>query len=322
MTAAEGDEGLVRRIVPLDRGLDFGLESLTGQEGVENAHPVEIKGVGVRGKVLEKVRQSFSGGHLPKLFFPGSDPLTDLFIGFKGMLESGSDMATVDAGHPSSVWIIGPREGGKRLGENSRGIRIPRGFAFFHKLLQSAAENGQDGEGAVGEKEITQGLEPDHDELNRVFPLKGAGVANQGERTAGGEAGVEGLVRFHLPERGFVAGGKAGELVVGTVADAKNDNAGREPAGVPPQGVGFRVKAEVHPEINVGNDRAADLADPRFGGTDLLQGGREVLLRRGGISRIAGAGATGGELGRRGGQALGRKASTAFQSTKLRNSSM
>ena len=109
---------------------------------------------------------------------------------------------------------------------------------------------------------------------------------------------------------------------MGTVSDAEDDNAGGEPAGIPPQGVSFGVEAEVYPEINVGNDRAADLPVPPLGGTDLFQRGGEVFLRLGGIGRIAGAGAAGGELGGGGGQAFGRRASTAFQSTKLRNSSM
>ena len=225
MTATEGDEGLVGRIVPLDGGADLGLEFLAMKEGVEDADPVEVETVGVGGEVLEEIGQSVRRGEAPQAFFPEGDELADLFIGVEGVTKTGSDMATVDAGDPGGVGIVGSRESGERVGENSRGIRILRGLAFLHKFLQSAAENGQNGKGTVGEKEITQGLEPDHDELNRVFPLKGAGVANQGERTAGGEAGVEGLVRLHLPERGFVAGGKAGELVVGTVSDAEDDDA-------------------------------------------------------------------------------------------------
>lgn len=308
--------------MPLDGGLDLGLESLAGQEGMEDAHPVEIKGVGIRGKVIEKVRQSFSGGHLPKLFFPRGDPLANLFIGFKGMLESGADMTAVDAGHPSSVWIIGPREGGECLGENSRGIRIPRGLAFFHKLLQSAAQNRQNGEGAVREKEITQDLEPNHDKFNGVFALKGAGIANKGEGAAGGEGLMKSLVRFDLAQGRFIASGQTGELVAGTVADAKNDNTGREPAGIPPLGIGFGVEAEVHPKINVRNNGTAQFPVPALRGWDFLEGAGKVVPRLRRVSRIAGAGAARSELGRRGGQAFGRRASTAFQSTKLRNSSI
>ena len=68
MTAAEGDKGLVGRIVPLDGGMDLGLEVLTVKKGVEGAHPVEIKGVGIRGKVIEKVRQGVRGSKAPKVF--------------------------------------------------------------------------------------------------------------------------------------------------------------------------------------------------------------------------------------------------------------
>ena len=130
------------------------------------------------------------------------------------------------------------------------------------------------------------------------------------------------VVWFHFAERGFEAGGQAGELVPGTVADAEDDDAGREPVGIPPLGVGFGVEAEVYPEIDVGNDGATNLAVAGLGWADFLEGSSKVLPCLGGIGRITGPGAAGGELGGGGGQVLGRRASTAFQSTKLRNSSM
>ena len=106
------------------------------------------------------------------------------------------------------------------------------------------------------------------------------------------------------------------------MADPEDDDAGGEPVGIPPLGVGFCVKAEVHPEIDVGNDGATNLAAAGLGWTDFLEGGSEVFPGLGGIGRITGPGAAGGELAGGGGQAFGRRASTAFQSTKLRNSSM
>ena len=66
----------------------------------------------------------------------------------------------------------------------------------------------------------------------------------------------------------------------------------------------------------------AEFSVPDLGRPDVFQGGGEVFPRLGGIGRITGPGAAGGELGGGGGQAFGRRASTAFQSTKLRNSSM
>ena len=106
------------------------------------------------------------------------------------------------------------------------------------------------------------------------------------------------------------------------MADAEDDDAGGEPAGIPPLGVGFGVEAEVYPEINVGNDGAVNIAFPPLGRTDFRQGSREEFAGLGRIGRVAGSGAAGGEAGGGGGQAFGRRASTAFQSTKLRNSSM
>ena len=308
--------------MPLDGGLDLGLEFLAMEKGVEDADTIEIETVGVGGEVLEEIRQSVRGGDAPKVFFPGGNEFADLFIGVEGMAKAGADMAAVDAGDPGGVRIVGSGKAGQCLGENSRGMGIGGRASAFHVLLQTSTKNGKDGEGAVREEEVTQGLKPDDDEFDRMFPLEGAGVADQGEGAAGGEGGVKGVVRLHLAERGFVAGRQAGELVVGTVSDAKDDDAGGKPTGIPPQGVGFSVEAQIHPEVDVGNDRTPDLAVPRLGGTGLFQAGGEVFPRLDGIGRIAGAGAAGGELGGGGGQAFGRRASTAFQSTKLRNSSM
>ena len=322
MAPGEGNEGLVGRVVPLDSGLDLGLEFLAVKEGVEDADAIKIKPIRIGGEVLEKVGQGFRGGKVPELFFPGGNQRADLFVSIKRMAETGADMATVDAGDPGGVGIMGPREIGQRLGENSGGIGIGRGSSLFDEFLQAAAKDGKDGEGAVGKEEIAQDLEPDDDELDGVLALKGLGVPNEGEGAAGSKGGVEGVIRFDLAQRGLEAGGQAGEFIAGTVADAQDDDAGGEPAGVPPQGVGFGVEAEVHPKINVGNDGATDLAVPTLGGADFFQGGGEVFPRLGGIGRVAGAGAAGGEAGGCGGQAFGRRASTAFQSTKLRNSSM
>jgi len=133
---------------------------------------------------------------------------------------------------------------------------------------------------------------------------------------------VKRVVGLHFTERGFEAGGQAGELVAGAVADAEDDDTGGEPIGIPPVGVRFGIEAEVHPEIDVGNDGTTNLAVAGLGWADFLEGSSKVLPCLGGIGRITGPGAAGGELGGGGGQAFGRRASTAFQSTKLKNSSM
>jgi len=43
-------------------------------------------------------------------------------------------------------------------------------------MLESAAQDGKDGEGAVWKKEIAKGLQPDDNKFDRVFPLKAQGL--------------------------------------------------------------------------------------------------------------------------------------------------
>ena len=272
--------------------------------------------------MLEEVGKGFRRGNTPEMLFPRGDKSTDFFIRFERVLETGADVAAVDAGDPSGIGIVGAGKAGERLGENSRGIRIGRWNALLHEVLKAAAEDRKNGEGAVGEEEIAKDLQPDDHKFDGVFTLEGLGITDERERTAGGKGVMESLVGFHFAERGFEAGGQAGELVPGTVADAEDDDAGREPVGIPPMGVGFGVEAEVHPKIDVGNDGVTKFPVSSLGRTDFLEGGGEVIPSLGGIGRITGPGATSGELGGGGGQVLGRRASTAFQSTKLRNSSM
>jgi hypothetical protein len=47
MSSGEGDKGLVGGVVPVDGGLDLGLEVAAGQEGVEDADTVKVEAVGV-----------------------------------------------------------------------------------------------------------------------------------------------------------------------------------------------------------------------------------------------------------------------------------
>ena len=308
--------------MPLDGGLDFGPEVTAGQEGVEDADPVKVKPVGVGREVLEEIGQGAGGGNAPKMLFPRGHEAPDFFIGLERVLEARADVATVDAGDPGGVGIVRAGQAGEGFGENSRGIRFGGRNTLLHEILQTTAEDGQNGEGVVGKEEIAENLQPDHDEFDGVLSLEGLGVAYEGEGAAGGEGLVKGMVGFHFTQWGFEAGGKAGELITGAVADPEDDDPGGEPVGIAPLGVGFGIEAEVHPEINVGDDGAAEFSVPDLGRPDVFQGGGEVFPRLGGIGRITGPGAAGGELGGGGGQAFGRRASTAFQSTKLRNSSM
>lgn len=322
MATGERYEGLVGGVMPVDGRLDLGLEVAASKEGVEDADPVEVEAVGVGREMLKEIGQGLGGGNAPEVLFPRGHEASDFFIGHERVLEAGADVATVDAGDPSGVGIVGAGQAGERLGENGRGIRVGGRNAFFHEFLQAAAENGQDGKGAFGKKEVTEDLQPDDHEFDGVLSLEGLGVAHEGKGAAGSEGLVKGMVGLHLTERSFEASGKAGELVTGAVADAEDDDAGGEPVGIAPLSVGFGVEAEIHPEIDVGNDGAPEFAVPSLGRPDLFQGGGKVFPCLGGIGRITGPGAAGGELGGGGGQAFGRRASTAFQSTKLRNSSM
>ena len=268
--AAEGDEGLIGGVVPLDGGLDLGPEFLSLEKGVEDADAVEIEAVGVGGEMLKEFRKGFGGGEAPEVFFPGGNQLADFLIGLEGVLEAGTDMTSVDTGDPGGVGVIGSRKISQRLGKNSRGIGTAGWLSFFHEVLQAPTKDGQDGEGSVRKEKITQDLEPDDDKFYGVLPLKGLGIANEREGAAGGEGLMKGVIRLDLPQGCFEASRQAGKFVPGPVADAEDDNAGREPGSVPPLGVGFGVEAEVYPEINVGNDGSADLTVPGLGGPNLF----------------------------------------------------
>jgi len=184
MAAGEGDEGLVGGVVPLDGGLNFGFEVTAGEKGVEDTDPVKVEAVGVGGEVFEKVGEGCGGGDAPEMLFPRGDEAADFFIRFERVSEARADVATVDAGDPGSIGIVSAGEAGERLGENSRGIRIRRGNALFHKVLKAAAEDGKDGKRAVGEEEIAEDLQPDDHKFNGVFTLEGLGIADEWERAA------------------------------------------------------------------------------------------------------------------------------------------
>ena len=320
MSAGKGDDGLVGGFVPLDGGLGFGTKLLPRHQGVKDADPVEIKSVLVGGEMLEEGFQGLTGGEGPKLLFPGRHPGADLGIGRKGVLEAGPDMTPVDAGDPGGVGILGSfREGvGKEAFRRIGGGRL----ASFHRILKSSTENGQNGERSVGKKEIPQGLQPNHHEFDRVLPLESPGFLSERKGKTAGDFGKEVGIGFDLTERGLKAGGQAGQFAGATMAHAQNDDAGGEPVPVTPMGVGFGIEVEVHPEIDMGNDGATEILGTRLGSFYFFEGFSKVGQSLTGIRGIAGAGTTCRQRGGGECQAFGKRASTAFQSTKFRNSSM
>jgi len=306
--------------VPLGGRLSLGAEVFACQQCVKDADTIEVEAVVIGGKMLEKSVQLFTGGEAPELLFPGGHLGANFCVSGKGVIEARSYMTPVDTGHPSGLRIFGRFCQG--MGKKSF-LGISGGWgSFFHRGLKSSAKNGKDGKGFSGKEEVADGLKPDHHEFDRVFSLKAPAFSSDREGAVGGDFGEEVRVGVHLSKRGLKAGGKAGEFAGATVAHAENNHAGGEPVPVTPKGVGLGVEIEVHPKIDMGHDRAAMILRSRLRGSHLFEGGLEVSQSIPGIGRVAGAGTTCRQLDGMGCQAFGRRASTAFQSTKFRNSSM
>ena len=320
MAPGEGDHGLIGGLVPLGGRLGLGAEIFSRQQRVKDSDSIKIKSVLIGGEMLKKRIQLFAGGKGPELLFPGGHLGADFWVSGKGVIEARSYMTPVDTGHPSGLGIFGRFCQG--MGKKSF-LGISGGWgSFFHRGLKSSAKNGKDGKGFSGKEEVADGLKPDHHEFDRVFSLKAPALSSDREGAVGGDFGEEVRVGVHLSERGLKAGGKAGEFAGATVAHAENNHAGGEPVPVTPKGVGLGVEIEVHPKIDMGHDRAAMILRSRLRGSHLFEGGLEVSQSFPGIGRVAGAGTTCRQLDGMGCQAFGRRASTAFQSTKFRNSSM
>jgi len=99
------------------------------------------------------------------------------------VLKSWANVAAIDTGNDGGVGVLG--ELGKSLGKNRlRGGRERRD-SLFHSLMEPAAENGKDGEGATWEKKIAQSLKPDDNEFDRVLSLESAGFLADRKRTGG-----------------------------------------------------------------------------------------------------------------------------------------
>ena len=150
MATGKADDGLIGRFVPLNGRMGFGKKVLTRKEGVENSDSIEVKLILVCAQVLEKLREFLARGKGPQLLFPDGDPLTHFLIRRVRVLESWTDVASVDAGDDGGIRIL--RNSSQSLGKNRlRGGRDRRD-SLLHSLMESTAENGKDGEGATWKK--------------------------------------------------------------------------------------------------------------------------------------------------------------------------
>ena len=133
--------------------------------------------------MLEKLREFLARGKSPQLLFPDGDPLTHFLIRSVRVLESWTDVASVDAGDDGGIRIL--RNSSQSLGKNRLRRGGERRAPCLYRLMQSATEDGKDGEGAAWKKKIPQGLKPDDDEFDRVLSLESAGFLSDRKRTRG-----------------------------------------------------------------------------------------------------------------------------------------
>jgi hypothetical protein len=122
----------------------------------------------------KKFGEFFGGGKGPKFFFPTRDLSLNFFVCGKGVLKARAHVASVDTGDDCSVRLL--RQFPQSFGKNRFRRTFGRWGSCFHGVLESTAEDGKDGKGAVWKKEIAKGLQPDHNKFDRVFPLKAPGL--------------------------------------------------------------------------------------------------------------------------------------------------
>jgi len=144
------DDGLIGRFVPLNGRMGFGKKVLTRKEGVENSDSIEVKLILVCAQVLEKLREFLARGKGPQLLFPDGDPFTHFLIRRVRVLESWTDVASVDTGDDGGIRIL--RNSSQSLGKNRLRRGGERRGPCLYRSMQSAAKNGKDGEGATWEK--------------------------------------------------------------------------------------------------------------------------------------------------------------------------
>ena len=183
VATGKADDGLIGRFVPLDGGFGFGSEILACEEGVENSNSIEIVVILVGAEMLKKLGEFFARGKGPQLLFPDGDPLTHFLIRSVRVLESWTDVASVDAGDDGGIRIL--RNSSQSLGKNRLRRGGERRAPCLYGLMQSATENGKNGEGAAWKKKIPQGLKPDDNEFDRVLPLEATGLLVDGKRARG-----------------------------------------------------------------------------------------------------------------------------------------
>jgi len=187
VATGKADDGLIGRFVPLNGRMSFCKKVLTRKEGVENSDSIEVKLILVCAQVLEKLREFLARGKGPQLLFPDGDPFTHFLIRRVRVLESWTDVASVDTGDDGGIRIL--RNSSQSLGKNRLRRGGERMDSRFHSLMQSATEDGKDGERAVWKKKIPQGLKPDDNEFDRVLPLEATGLLVDGKRATRGKVG-------------------------------------------------------------------------------------------------------------------------------------
>jgi hypothetical protein len=248
--------------------MGFGKKVLTCKEGVENSDSIEVKLILVCAQVLEKLREFLARGKGPQFLFPDGDPLTHFLIRSVRVLESWTDVASVDAGDDGGIRIL--RNLSQSLGKNRLRRGGERRGPCLYRLMQSATENGKNGEGAAWKKKIPQGLKPDDNEFDRVLPLEATGLLVDGKRATRGKVGKKVVSRKDIAQGGSITRRKAGQFCWATVAYAENDDAGGKPVCVAPKSVSFRVEAEVNSKIDMRNNRSAQIVRDLFEGRDFF----------------------------------------------------
>jgi hypothetical protein len=188
--------------------------------------------------------------------------------------------------------------------------------------LETPAKNGENRERSVREKEVSERLQPNDNKFNRVFPLKSAGFRIDGKGATGRNGEKEVVVGLDYPQGGFETGREAGEFAGATVPYAQNNHTGRKPVLIPPESIGFCVEIKINAEIDMRDNGSTQIREGIFCRTNLFQSGRKKSKSFARIRGVARSGALCREMVGGGCQAFGRRASTAFQSTKFRNSSM
>ena len=106
--------------------------------------------------------------------------------------------------------------------------------------------------------------------------MKTTGLPSDREGAVGGDFGEEVGVGLNLSEGRLEADRKAGQFTGTAVSDSKNDDAGGKPVAVTPKGIGLGVEIQVHPKIDVRDDRTTMILRTGLAGPDFLKGGFEV----------------------------------------------